>query len=255
LTPLPAVLDEAERLLRASTERGVVLRLLGGVAVALRCPSVRTNELLRRNYADMDLVGHKRQSKAINDLFVQLGYEPRRRFNAMMGMRRLVFNDMTNERRVDLFLDIFEMCHRFDLSARMELEPLTIPLADLVATKLQIVQISEKDLKDLTAIFLDHGLGDADGEVINGPYLARICANDWGTYKTFSVNLSKLAEFTRTMGLSKAELDKAATRSASLAELIEKEPKSLAWRMRARVGERKQWYELPEADSPLVVSD
>ena len=31
-----------------------------------------------------------------------------------------------------------------------------------------------------------------------------------------------------------------------LEERIEAEPKSRAWRLRAKIGERKRWYELPE---------
>ena len=245
------MLDEAGRLLQASSDKKVLLKLIGGVAVALRCPSA-SEEGLRRSYADMDLVGHEKQSKAINDFFVQMGYQPRPRFNALMGRKRLIFNDLVNQRRVDIFLDVFEMCHRFNFTERIGLEPLTLPLADLVATKLQIVQINEKDLKDLTALFLDHDVGLGDGEVINGPYLARLCSTDWGTYNTFTKNLSKLGTFIAGLGLTTQEKDAATARIGKLANMIEREPKSLAWRMRARVGEKLPWYELPEADAPAV---
>ncbi len=252
MTPLAGLQDEARRLLLASAEKKVVLRLIGGVAVSMRCPSA-SRDGLRRSYADMDFVGHEKQSGAIGDFFVEMGYQPRPRFNAMMGRKRLIFNDLTNERRVDIFLDVFEMCHRFNFAERVGLEPFTLPLADLLATKLQIVQMNEKDFRDLTALFVDHDVGPGDGETINGPYLARLCSNDWGTYKTFSMNLAKLEAAVDIYGLTQPEMETAKARMQKLADMIEKAPKGLAWRVRARVGEKKTWYELPEADEPFVV--
>ena len=252
MTPLTGLQDEARRLLRASADKKLVLRLLGGVAVSMRCPSA-SREGLRRSYVDMDFVGHEKQSRAIGDFFVEMGYQPRPRFNAMMGRKRLIFNDLDNERRVDIFLDVFEMCHKFNFGERLGLEPLTLPLADLLATKLQIVQINEKDFRDLTALFLDHDVGSADGETINGQYLAKLCSNDWGTYKTFTMNLAKLGAAIDIYGLTPPEVEAVKARIDKLVEVIEKEPKSFAWRMRARVGEKKTWYELPEADKPFVV--
>jgi hypothetical protein len=252
LTPLPGILDEAKRLLQASSERKVVLRLIGGVAIAMRCPSA-SREGLRRSYVDADFVAHEKQSRAIGEFFVEMGYQPRTRFNAMMGRKRLIFNDLTDERRVDIFLDVFEMCHKFNFSDRLGLEPPTLPLADLLATKLQIVQANDKDFRDLTALFLDHDVASTDGETINGAYLAKICGNDWGIYKTFTMNLSKLENSVDIYGLSPSETDEVKARISKLADMIEREPKSFAWKMRARVGEKKSWYELPEADKPFVV--
>ncbi len=255
MTALPGVEDEARRLLQeASSEKKsvVVLKLIGGVAVSIRCPSAGLPSL-RRNYADMDFVGHEKQSRAINEFFVRMGYQPRRRFNAMMGRRRLIFNDLVNQRRVDIFLDVFEMCHKFNFGERVDMEPLTLPLADLLATKLQVVQINEKDFRDLTALFLDHEVGPGDGETINGPYLAKLCTNDWGSYKTFTMNLAQLGASVDIYGLTPPEIEMVKARIDKLVDMIEKEPKSFAWKMRARVGEKKTWYELPEADQPFVV--
>jgi len=244
--------DEARRILQASSEKKVVLKLIGGVAIAMRCPSA-SREGLRRNYVDMDLVGHEKQSRAIKNFFAEMEYQPRERFNAMMGRKRLIFNDPVNRRRVDIFLDVFEMCHRFDFEERVELESLTLPLADLLVTKLQIVQINEKDLRDMTTLIMDHDVVSGDGETINGGYIARLCSNDWGVYKTLTTNLSKLQASLDAYGLSSSEIERVRVRIGRLADLIEKEPKSLAWKLRARVGERLPWYELPEADKPLGV--
>lgn len=249
---LPGVEDEARRLIHAASEKRVALRLLGGVAIALRCPSAR-EAVLKRTYLDMDFVGHEKQSKAIIDLFTAMQYQPRARFNVINGRRRLIFNDLVNERRVDIFLDVFEMSHKFDFSKRLEVEDLTLPLADLLATKLQIHEINEKDFKDLAALFIDHDIGASDGEMINGPYIARICGDDWGPYKTFTSNLSRLETTMDRFGLTPSQLDTARQRIRKLVYMIEGAPKSLGWKMRARVGEKVPWYELPEPDKAVVV--
>lgn len=253
MSVLPRVEDEARRILQASSERKVVLKLIGGVAIAMRCPSA-SREGLRRSYMDMDLVGHEKQSRAIKNFFADMEYQPRERFNAINGRKRLIFNDLANQRRVDVFLDVFEMCHNFDFKERLELEAETLPLADLLLTKLQIVQINDKDLTDMTALIVDHDIGSGDGETINGSYIARLCSNDWGVYKTLTTNLSKLQASLDSYGLSMSELDGARAKIRRLADLIEREPKSLAWKLRARVGERLLWYELPEADKQVVSS-
>jgi len=245
--PLADVKAEAMRLLQASSEDEIVLRLIGGVAIAIRCPSA-TRDGLRREYADLDFVGHERQSRAIKEFFAKAGYEPRARFNALMGAKRLIFNDLENERRADVFLDVFEMSHKFDFAARLGLEPQTLPLADLLATKLQIVEINAKDLGDVTAIFLDHDVGPSDGEMVNGPYIAKLCARDWGIYKTLTTNLAKLEASLGSYGLGPSESDAVRSKARRLGDLIEKEPKSIAWKLRARVGERVRWYEVPEPD-------
>ncbi|MDA4121063.1 MAG: hypothetical protein OK404_01495 [Thaumarchaeota archaeon] len=250
--PLENIFDEARRVLDEAKERKVVLKLFGGVAIYTRCPSSRIPPLARK-YVDIDVIGRSKQSEVIKKLFGDLGYTPRERFNAMYGDRRLVFNDIEHSRRVDVFLDVFEMCHRFDLRERLMLDGSTIPPADLLATKLQVVEINEKDLKDLASILLDHDVGTTDGEQINGAYLAKLTSNDWGVYKTLTVNLDKLSSFVPQL-LKGAEAEVVGARIQFLRKMMEEEPKALKWRLRARIGERAPWYVLPEADKEIVDS-
>jgi len=99
---------------------------------------------------------------------------------------------------------------------------------------------------------MDHDVGSADGETINGSYIARLCSNDWGVFKTFTSNLLRLEASLDGYGLSSSEIDGARAKIRRLGDLIEREPKSLAWRLRARVGKRIAWYELPEPDRAVV---
>lgn len=252
-TPLSSLKDEAERVLAAAEAKGVTVRLLGGMAVNFRCPSASRVPLSRR-YVDLDVVGHKKETAKINKLFVELGYKPRERFNALNGSR-LIFNDLKNQRRIDIFLDVFEMSHKFNFRDRLALEAETIPVSDLLSTKLQIVEINEKDIKDVCALLLDHEVAfrQADGE-IDATYIAKLCADDWGIYKTFTTNLAKLSQHLEKIGLDENQKKTVMERAKKLGNAIEAAPKSVGWKMRAAVGERKKWYELPEADQEVVDS-
>ena len=253
MPPLESPAEEAARVIEAADANHVVLRLFGGVSFWFRCPSAR-HPSLQRKYVDVDFMGHSKQSKEIKQLFVSLGYVPRDKFNAMQGYRRLIFNDMANQRRVDVFLDVFEMCHSFNFRDRLEVDSKTIPLADMLVTKIQIIDVNEKDLKDAVCLFADYDVGAGDKEMINGAYIADLCASDWGVYKTFTMNLDRLLAKLNDLSLQEDVKASAGERVKRLQTMIEEKPKDLRWKMRARVGERVKWYELPEADKEVVDS-
>jgi hypothetical protein len=200
-------------------------------------------------------MGLSKQSKGIKNLFNELGYAPREIFNAMQGARRLIYNDVDQGRRVDIFLDTFEMCHRFDFRDRLILDKPTISLADLLATKLQVVEITEREYKDIVALIHDHELGDVDSpETINGAYLSNLCREDWGIYKTFSINISHILSSLRDYELAAHDLDIVRKRLEDLQSRIANSPKSLHWKLRAKIGEKNKWYELPERDKEVIDS-
>jgi len=251
--PLREFDAEAKRILEEAEAKKVVLRLFGGISFLLRCPSA-SRGTLKRDYLDLDFMGYLKQSRDIVRLFKELGYVPRDIFNARMGHQRLIFNDLEHQRRVDIFLDVFEMCHKFNFRKRLEVDRYTLPLADLLATKLQIRQINEKDRKDVLSVFTDHEVGSADGEVINGSYIAQLCAQDWGIYKTFVLNLDHLLSSLAGRELAPGQEELLRGRIGHLRNQIEEAPKSLRWKVRSQVGEKVRWYELPEADAEVVDS-
>lgn len=252
-SPLDSVEEEAERILAAAAARGVTIRLLGGMAVRTACPSA-ARPPLARSYVDVDVIGRRKETAKINQLFGELGYKPRVRFNALHGSR-LIFNDLQHQRRVDVFLDVFQMCHKFDFRDRMELEAKTLQISDLLLTKLQIVEMNEKDVKDICAMLLDHELSpvEAPGK-INSGYIAKLCAEDWGVYKTLTTSLTRVQGHLEKLGLDENQRKAVVGRADALKNAIEARPKSMGWRMRASVGEKKRWYELPEADQEVVDS-
>ena len=240
------VLKEAERIISTAEGQNITLRLLGGTAIGIRCPSAK-HRAVARTYPDIDLVGHKKQARAIRKFFSTMGYEDNKMFNALRGSSRLMFFDIPNKRRIDIFLDYFDMCHKFDLRDRLTIDPKTLSLADLLATKLQVVKTNEKDIKDMVALLLDHDVVTSDElEKVNGKRIAKLCAEDWGIWKTFTTVLGKILVVLEQLDLTPDERKVVRDRIERLSKLIEDEPKSMKWKMRARVGEKSVWYKLPD---------
>lgn len=241
---LPDPVGEARRLLARAGAEGLPLRAVGGIAVWLRAPSIRQTDP-PRVFHDIDLAGLKRTSRGLASFLEREGYEPHRRFNTLAG-NRLLFFDEPNLRRVDVFLDRLEMCHTLEFADRLERDPDTLTLSDLLLTKLQIVNLTKRDVLDLAALFADHPIS-VDDAGIGLERIVTVCASDWGWWRTVTGNLRFLESVWATPG-SKPGPDRTAAheRAAALRRALDEAPKSLRWKIRARVGERVTWHQEPE---------
>jgi hypothetical protein len=238
--PHADILTEGRRVLDAAHGAGLTIRLLGGVAVHMRSRGLPP--ALSREYKDLDFATAKKSSGDLQKLLRDLGYEPHVGFNAMNGKERLLFYDNPNSRQVDVFVSSFRMCHEIPLEKRLPIDADTVPLAELLLTKLQIIELNEKDVRDTVALLLEHDVTDDDAGV-NASHVASLCADDWGLWRTISHNLATLRD---RLGAYDVDHETVSGRVNTLLERIETAPKSRAWRMRAKVGERKRWYQLPE---------
>jgi len=174
------------------------------------------------------------------------GYEPSVEFNALNGRERMLFHDRDHGRQIDLFIGSFRMCHEIPFAGRLAPSQPTVELAELVLTKLQIIELNEKDIRDTVLLFYGHDVSDHDGDAINGKQIAELCSSDWGLWRTITGNLERCREHVGDYGLSDADAKRTSDRVGELLARIEAHPKSRGWRLRAKVGERKRWYELPD---------
>lgn len=237
---------KAERLISSAEQKGLPLRLLGGLAVRITSPHGSTHYLLRRSYADIDLVGLSRDVRRIKDIFLEQGYVSDTRFNALHGETRLIFYDPANDKHIDVFLDQFNMCHKIDLRKRLLPGYKTLTLADLLVTKLQIVQLNTKDMMDIYALILDHEVAvEENSESIDGTYIAGLAGKNWGLFTTLSDNLHRVQEEWAGF-LEEAEASIVRDRADRLLNWMEAAEKSMAWKIRARIGRRMKWYDLPD---------
>jgi hypothetical protein len=250
MTALADPVEEARRIMEASRDGGVTLRVIGGVGVALVAPTIGLL-MPRRTYHDIDLVAPA-GAAAITRVMTALGYEPAREFNALNGSERLLFHD-AGGRRVDVFIDTLRMCHELPFRDRLASEawPWTLPPADLLLSKLQIVEQTARDAQDVLALLADHELVESDSDGIELPRLRQVCGADWGWWRTVDDNLERLiarwieptaAGNSAPVGARSSALDRARALRAVLAAC----PKSMGWRARAAVGARIRWHDLPE---------
>jgi hypothetical protein len=243
---LSDIREEARRLAEAALSLGMSARLIGGLAIWLRCPSVRDGPFAR-SYDDMDFAISAAAATKFKALLMTQGYLPDQFFNGLHGATRLYYGEPAGRWSIDVVIDELVMSHKLDLRGRLDGPAPTITLADLLLTKLQVWEINRKDLGDTLCLLADHGLAEDDGDVdgISLPRVRSVLGKDWGFCHTVQRNARKVAELWSPEPLSGARHDVAA-QTASLQQAIEDAPKSRAWRLRSRVGERVRWYETPE---------
>jgi hypothetical protein len=214
------------------------------VAVRLHAPEVPPS--LDRQYKDLDFAVPKKAGGATDRLLRDAGYEPHITFNAMHARERALFFDDAHGRQVDIFIGSFRMCHQIPLDDRIGNGTQTVPLAELLLTKLQIIEVNEKDVRDTVLLLYGHDVGDSDDEMVNGARIAELCAADWGLWRTITANLERCRDHVGNYDLGPEAEGRISDRFDTLLARIEDEPKSRGWKLRAKVGERKRWYELPE---------
>ena len=243
---LSNLVEEGLRLVRLASAASLQVRLIGGVAVCLSCPSAMERDELRREYKDLDLAAPRRQSTAVQSLLAQAGYEANQRFNALHGATRCLFYDLAHGRQLDVFLGTFQMCHRLDLESRLGTGSVALSPADLLLLKLQVVELNHKDVVDVLALILEHDAVPGSAGSLDTGYIAAICAGDWGWYTTVHDNLERVAAHAQDVLASPVDAVTARARIETIRAAIEAAPKSSGWRWRARLGRRVRWYEMPE---------
>lgn len=236
--------SEVRRITTAAKESGLMLRLLGSLAFQVHCPQYGFLQAkLGRAYTDLDFAGYVKQARQVRELLTGLGYIEDREIFVVTEGSRAIFENPANALHLDVFYEKLDFCHIIRWDGRLEADWPTIPLAEMLLEKMQIVKINEKDLIDTIMLFLEHPLGEVDDETINTAHVARLCAADWGLWRTTTMNLDKVRQMAEAYPqLSPEQKATVAARVAMVLEWLEAEPKSLAWRLRARVGDRMKWY-------------
>jgi len=236
--------NELKRILKASDEAGVLLRVIGSLAFQMHCPKYGyLQQAMGRAYTDIDFAAYSKQTKAVQELMAKLGYADNQEVFIVSGGERSIFDRAEIGLHIDIFWEKLDFCHIIRWTGRLEVDSPSIPLAELLLEKMQIVQINEKDVIDTIMLLLEHPLGDIDKETINIKRVAELSAADWGLWRTMTMNLNKvrlLAQgYDQLTSEQKAIIE---TQVNGALARIEAEPKALPWRLRARVGDRVKWY-------------
>jgi hypothetical protein len=235
---------EVGRIIDAVAAAGPPIRVLGSIGVAMHCPDAKALlPSFDRTYADIDFAAYRRDARAVSAAVAGLGYiEARDVFITSEGHRAIFENPLTRI-HLDVFYDRLEFCHVIPLAGRLEVDAPTIPLAELLLSKLQIVKLNEKDVVDTILLLLDHTFGAGDDDTVDLGRIVALCAEEWGLWRTLTLNLEKVAALAATY--PQLRDDQRARVAGAVAELkgaIDAGPKPFAWRMRDRVGDRRQWW-------------
>lgn len=237
---------EAKRIVDYARDEGVVLRVMGGLGIHMHSREFdelwrKLGRLGRKVFTDIDLATYGSSREKILDILKGLNYEIWKQSMYFYGGKRYIFFGRIP--MVEIFFDSLEMNHKINFKGRLEKDEYTLPLAELLMSKLQIVKINEKDIKDTIVLIRAHDIGDNDKDVINGKHIARLLSKDWGFYYTFTVNLKKVLDILPSYSsLSSKDISIVEERVNKLFDIIEKEPKTISWKIRARIGPSKKWY-------------
>ncbi len=243
--------DAAPAIIEAAELHGARLRAVGGLAFKRLCPSCRDPRFYREN-KDIDLIGRREETKNIQKAMESLGYKPREMFNKLNMGQRLIYYNTADKFRIDIFLNEFAMCHKFDFRPSILADTYTLPITQLMMTKLQVVQKTEKEYKDLMLGFHDFDVEKGGLGCIRGDEIAALCSKDWGLYTTFAKSINEMIDHARATGSDSENV--IVPRAQKLVSMMNEYPKSTGWKLRAKLGERARWYELPENDSDELLS-
>jgi hypothetical protein len=236
--------NELKRIIEASDHAGIILRVIGSLAFQMHCQKYGyLQAVMGRAYTDIDFAAYHRQAKEIQLLMANLDYHENREVFIVSQGNRAIFERPEVGLHIDVFYEKLDFCHVISWKDRLEVDHPSIPLAEMLLEKMQIVRINEKDVVDTIMLLLEHPLGDEDKEIINIKRVAELCSTDWGLWRTTTINLDKVRQMAQGYEqLTVEQKEKIDLQVTAAKARIDQEPKSLSWRLRARVGDRVKWY-------------
>jgi hypothetical protein len=245
--PGPTAIDEAVRICAAAASAGITVRLAGGLAIQYLTPEFPPRG---GDSQDLDLATRSSERRTLTQFLGERGYVADKTFNALYGHKQLYFQSGETGRSVDVLVDRLHMCHTVEFADRLGRMPVTLDLTDLLLSKLQIVELNEKDAQDVLYLCSAYPVleGDEPG-TIGLDRIRPIVGNDWGWWRTATLNLDHITALASGGGqalVPEGGQHHAVDQLGVLRSAMETAPKSLRWKARARVGERVRWYEVPE---------
>ena len=249
MNTLPELVSEMNRLIAAADASRIRLRAFGGLAIYAH--SQNDPRFFHRDSPDVDFVVAERDRHKLETFFQQMGYTPNKQFNLLNGAHRQIYYDEAAGHRIDILVGDFEMCHKLPMNDRLRIDPVTIPLAELFLSKAQIVELNRKDAFDMISLLLNNDLGNEQEGKIGLDRIASLCGEDWGLYKTTTMNLKRVEDLLHAedLGLTQQQRDLVLLRIRTIASAVESAPKSMAWKARSLLGTRVRWYaEVEEVD-------
>ncbi len=276
IVPTEVFLQEAETIVEKAEKKGIILRIMGGLGVAIHCLEFRdfamklgrtgTGVVKGQEYSDIDFMSYRKYRNKIKDFFSDMGYAKRRATLSSAASERQIYYHPKGWFYVDVFYDkLLVANHPVDFKGRLELDHPTIPVADMLLEKIQMWEaFSVKDLKDCLVLLKAHKVEEEGGkESVDLSYIAKLLSGDWGFWYTATTNLKRISRFISEMDklgveakidprrFEKEDREEIAGKIGSVLERIDREPKSFKWKMRSKAGTKKRWYNPVEREETV----
>jgi len=238
-------LNEALPIVQLCDNKGISLRLIGALAIYSHSPNFRfLFDEIKRVPTDIDFISYSNHASKLPEIMSDAGYDPDKWImSTWFAKERHIYYSRKSKLKVDVFFDKLVMNHEIDFRGTLGIDTPTVSLANLLLTKMQIVKINEKDIKDSIILLREHPIGDNDHDTINANNISKRLSDDWGYWYTFTTNLEKVNNFLPNyQALKQEDRDNVASKIAKLMTTLKETPKSMKWKMRARIGPAKQWY-------------
>jgi hypothetical protein len=267
IVPTEIFMRESERIVDEAKKQGISLRILGGLSIAMHCQNqadfakklnrIGTGVVAGQEYSDIDFIAYRKHRDKVKELFSKIGYVKRRATLSSAASERQIYYHPKGWFYVDVFFDqLLVANHPINFRGRLELDYPTITASDMLLEKVQMWEaFGVKDLKDCLLLLLSHDVKEnSNDESINASYIAKLLAEDWGFWYTVTTNLQNIKRFVIELDklgaeakidpkqISQEERDDINMKIDSIVTKIEAESKSFGWKMRAKVGTKKQWY-------------
>ena len=268
IVPTEVFIQEAEKLVEEANKKGIFLRIMGGLGIAMHSQEFRdfavklgrtgAGVVKGQEYTDIDFMSYGKQRNKVKEFFRELGYAKRRATLSSAASNRQIYYQPKGWFYIDVFFDkLLVANHPIDFKGRLKLDYPTITLADMLLEKIQMWEaFSAKDLKDCLLLLKVHNVKEkSEKEGIDASYIAKLLAKDWGFWYTATTNLKKLKKVITEIDklgpeieidprqIEKKDREEVAQRIETLLDIIDKQPKSFGWKMRSKVGTKKRWYE------------
>jgi hypothetical protein len=258
--PTQVFIDEALKILRAASEAKVALKMLGGLAIKIH--SLNEEEFANRlgrsaepgqEYSDVDFATYYKSREGVRRVMESLGYSKRPSTMSTSASQRQIYFHPKGWFYIDVFWDKLKAAnHPISFRGRLEIDPVSIPLADLLLEKLQIISFSQKDMIDTLLLLRAHTVEGKELETVSTDRVARVLSGDWGFWYTVTTNLHGIGEHVKEMSvLSSQEASDLSSKVEKLLYVANSVPKSLRWKLRAIPGSRRKWYNPVETEETV----
>jgi hypothetical protein len=255
--PLNVFIEEANRLVTQAEEFGVHFRLVGGLAIRLHVQIHGFEELYKKmkrlgdkiEITDIDGAISYKHMKKMDKFMKKFGYLKRKPTLSTAASQRRIYIHPKNWWFCDVFYGKMKFNHDIELDhKRLQLDSPTLPLAELLLGKTQIVFMTYKDIADTIMLLLAHEIGfDDTPEMLNIKYIGEKYFQKgtyaWGFYYTVTTNLSKIKDILPEFEeLSEEQRNIIREKIDKMIKYFEELPKNRSWRAIVKIGASKKWY-------------